>query len=206
MKALSLFSIEVIVVAAIIVAATALLVINARPGATTTSTTTTMPPSTTTSQPTTTSVTTTTAPAINGLKGEYFSNIDFSGDAYTRTDSVIDMAWLNQEAPIEGISGARFSARWTGNLMIEQAGDYMFVITSDDGSRLYMNGVKQADLWDNSGVNSKSATMALTAGKHDIKIEYKNLGGGLAKIKLEYIASRLGIERQVVPSGKLSVE
>ncbi len=220
-KALVLFSKEVFVAVAVIVAIAALIIINMNPAAkqgsganttvvqpTTVPATTTTAPQATTSMPATTvpaTSTTTTVPA-NGLKGEYFSNIDFSGDVYTRTDPVIDMEWLNKTAPIEGINGARFSARWTGKIMIDKAGDYMFVATSDDGSRLYIDSTKYADLWDNSGVNSRSSTVALTAGKHDIKIEYKNLGGGKAKIKLEYLSGGLNITRQVVPNEKLSVE
>lgn len=220
-KALVLFSKEVFVAVAVIVAIAALVIINMNPAAKqsnaanatiaqpTTAPATTTAPQTTTTMPATTvpatSTTTTTAPS-SGLKGEYFSNIDFSGDVYTRTDPVIDMEWLNKTAPIEGINGARFSARWTGKIMIDNAGDYMFVATSDDGSRLYIDGTKYTDLWDNSGVNSRSSNVALTSGKHDIKIEYKNLGGGKAKIKLEYLSGSLNITRQVVPSDKLSVE
>ncbi len=219
-KALVLFSKEVFVAVAVIVAVVVLIVININPAAKqgsaanitvaqpTTTPATTTAPQTTTSVPETTvpTTSTTTTEPSNGLKGEYFSNIDFSGDVYTRTDPAIDMEWLNKTAPIEGINGARFSARWTGKIMIDKAGDYMFVATSDDGSRLYIDGTKYADLWDNSGVNSRSSNVALTAGKHDIKIEYKNLGGGKAKIKLEYLSGSLNITRQVVPIGKLSLE
>ncbi len=220
-KALVLFSKEVFVAVAVIVAVAALIIININPAAkqgsganitvaqpTTTPATTTTPQATTSVPETTVPVTgtTTTTEPSNGLKGEYFSNIDFSGDVYTRTDPAIDMEWLNKTSPIEGINGARFSARWTGKIFIEQAGNYMFVATSDDGSRLYINGIKYADLWDNSGVNSKSTNLALTAGRHDIRIEYKNLGGGKAKIKLEYLSGSLNITRQVVPNDKLSIE
>lgn len=227
-KALS--SIEIIVIAAIVMAAGILIAINLpAPNATKPAeppvqpepvTNITQPPAQqpevppiniTPSPPANVSVNDTVAnetvpPAVNGLKGEYFSNIDFSGDVFTRTDPAIDMAWRNQEAPIEGISGSRFVVRWTGKIMVDKAGEYVFVITSDDGSRLYIDGTKNADMWDNSGTNSKSATITLSEGKHDIKIEYKNIGGGLAKMKLEYIAYKLNITRQVVPSGKLMPE
>ena len=116
----------------------------------------------------------------------------------TKKSQVFSTADDNQ--PADGVTWNRFSARFTGTLIIQNEGDYTFIITSDDGSRLYIDGTNVADIWESTGVNSKSTFRKMTAGEHTVKVEYRNIGGGSAKMKLEYWASALNISRQPIPS------
>jgi beta-glucosidase len=68
-----------------------------------------------------------TAAGATGLRGEYFSNTDFSGKpAMTRTDRQIDFDW-NGASPAAGIAAAAFGVRWTGTIAAPAAGSYTFV-------------------------------------------------------------------------------
>ena len=72
-----------------------------------------------------------------------------------------------------------FNFQFTGYLNIETEGTYYFDITSDDGSRLYLNGNLIAD---NDGRHGRKTVASegiyLTAGAHPIVVEYfEDVGG-----------------------------
>ena len=76
-----------------------------------------------------------------GLRGNYFNNVTLSGTpVLTRTEAV-DFAW-NGRSPGPGVSSNAFSARWTGTLTAPSTGTYRFQTNSDDGVRLWVNGVQ----------------------------------------------------------------
>ncbi len=59
-----------------------------------------------------------------GLKGEYFSNPDFSGTpVLTRTDHQIDFDW-NAASPAPGVPKTGYSVRWTGTFTAPAPGKY----------------------------------------------------------------------------------
>lgn len=87
-----------------------------------------------------------------------------------------------------------FGMRFTGFLQIERAGDYVFHLGSDDGSRLLIDGKVIAD---NDGVhphsvNSGKAT--LSEGPHRVLVDYMQ-GGGEWTLELEYEGP--GVPRQM---------
>src|SRR5579862_850210 len=71
-----------------------------------------------------------------------------------------------------------FYARWTGILRVEKAGKTSLWTESDDGSRLIIDGKTVVD---NGGVHpmtEKSGSADLSAGDHEVKIEFFQGGGG----------------------------
>jgi beta-glucosidase len=63
-----------------------------------------------------------------GLKAEYFSNTDFSGNpVVTRIDPQIQFDW-NSAAPVKGVSMKTFAVRWTGGLVPPGPGNYAFSV------------------------------------------------------------------------------
>ena len=66
--------------------------------------------------------------ASPGLKGEYFSNTDFSGKpVLTRVDPQIQFDW-NAAAPVPGVSMKAFAVRWSGTLTPPGPGAYTFSV------------------------------------------------------------------------------
>ncbi|GAA4602749.1 hypothetical protein GCM10023195_08720 [Actinoallomurus liliacearum] len=125
------------------------------------------------------------ASALTGLKGEYFTNKTLSGTpAVTRDDANVDFTW-GSGSPATGIPADGFSARWTGTLTAPATGAYTFSATSDDGSRVYLDGKLIADNWSDHSVRTvKSTPVQLTAGEqHAIRIEYyENTGNASVTI------------------------
>jgi beta-glucosidase len=125
------------------------------------------------------------ASALSGLQGEYFANKTLSGTpALTRSDSTIDFDW-GTGSPDPSLPADGFSARWTGTLTAPATAAYTFGATSDDGSRIYLDGKLIADNWGDHGVSTvKSSPVQLTAGEpHSLKVEYyENAGGASVSI------------------------
>ncbi|MCM8540636.1 MAG: PA14 domain-containing protein, partial [Lentisphaeraceae bacterium] len=120
----------------------------------------------------------------NGLSAAYvygrFSKIaDFSTKAPAKVTKVANINFTAsywQEFANSGVVHD-VGAKFTGYLYVPIEGNYKFTITSDDGSRLVING---SELISNDGLHSfeqKSGTVNLSAGFHPIRCEYFEAGG-----------------------------
>jgi hypothetical protein len=91
---------------------------------------------------------------------------------FTRTDPRIDYAW-GTGTPANGVPPDNFSIRWTGSFVPTTTETYTFSTKSDDGVRLWVNGILLVDHWTNHGVKTDSAKIKLTAGqRYSLKMEY----------------------------------
>jgi len=118
---------------------------------------------------------TSTAPADAWL-GEYFGNMDLSGDPLlTRIDPYIGFEWgTGSPAPQTPVDF--FGVRWTRKLFLEK-GRYAFCAMADDGVRLYVNNVRLIDEWHPSNSQSYCGVTDLARGVHHVKVEYYEEGG-----------------------------
>ena len=89
-------------------------------------------------------------------------------------------------------------------LNIATAGEHTFRLTSDDGSVLRIDGNVVVDHDGLHGDTSKDGAVTLTAGDHDLRIDYIEAGGGQV-LKLEWRAPGSS-SFVVVPSSVLSTE
>lgn len=113
----------------------------------------------------------------DGFTGEYFTNTTLAGvPALTREDAEIDFNW-SAGSPHASIPVDNFSARWTKNHSFS-AGNYRFSLTGDDGIRLKVDGQTVIDQWKDQGPTTYTADLVLTAGVHQIVVEYYEKGGG----------------------------
>jgi len=144
----------------------------------------------------------------NGLQGVYYNGIGLSGSALlTRIDTTIDFEFTYSKQPLvlspaPGIVPEDlYSVRWTGQVQPLLSENYTFYTQSDDGVRLWVNGILLIDNWTNQGVTEKSGSIALQAGqKYDIIIEYyENTGEAVTKL----LWSSPGTPKQIVPKSQL---
>jgi len=97
----------------------------------------------------------------------------------------------------------KFGFRFDGYIEITKAGEYTFYTTSDDGSKLFING-KQ--IVDNNGLHAsqeRSGKITLSAGYHKIKVKYFEKSGQ-ETLAVKYAGP--GISKQSIPNGKLFVQ
>jgi hypothetical protein len=118
-------------------------------------------------------------------KGSYFPVGDLSGlPRFERNDPVIDFNW-GSGSPRSDIPADNFSVRWSRRLNLGQSGTYRFQVVSDDGVRLWVDGRLIVDAW-RDGYISQEALVDLTAGGHDLRLDYyEHTGGALTKLTWE---------------------
>lgn len=116
--------------------------------------------------------------AMHGLQTQFFNNMTLSGaPVLTRIDPVINFNWKGI-SPGEGVARTQWSARWLGTLTAPVDATYTFSLTSDDGSRLYLDDQLVIDNWRNQGSTTKNATVQLKQGKeYSIRVEYYQNSG-----------------------------
>ena len=114
----------------------------------------------------------------SGLQGQYFDNTTLSGTPVaTRTDPNVDYTWTGS-SPIAGLATTNYSVKWTGTLTAPTTGTYTFGLTSDDGSRLFINGQQIIDNWRDQATNTETAQVPLTAGQPvQVEVDYYQAGG-----------------------------
>ncbi len=113
-----------------------------------------------------------TAPAAeNPYTAEFFNNINLTGPAVvTRQEDIIAFDWKDG-SPDPLIQNEHFSARFTKQQHFT-AGQHTFLVTADDGVRVYVDNQMIIDKWVDQSSMNHNATINLTEGMHTIKVEY----------------------------------
>ena len=85
-----------------------------------------------------------------------------------------------------GIPSDKFSVAWVGSIKPPTSSSYIFYTTSDDGVRLYVNGLRVIDNWISHGATENaSAPIALSAGQnYSLRMEFfENTGAAVAQLR-----------------------
>jgi len=137
---------------------------------------------------------------VHGLSATYFNNSDLTGTTVTRVDPTVDFVW-GYGSPAPEIASETFSARWTGQVEAPVTGTYTFYTVSNDGVRLWVNGIRIVNNWTNHGNTENSGTISLTGGqRYDIRMEfYENMSTATARL----LWSHASIAKAVVPNERL---
>ncbi len=122
----------------------------------------------------------------SGLRASYYNighslsdldQVDFAA-APTAQGVVAELDYMSGgQAFWDGAPGDYFAAKYEGRLIVEEGGTYTFDMASDDGSMLFIDGLA---VLDNDGLHStrtRSVTLDLEAGPHDIEVRYFENGG-----------------------------
>lgn len=110
------------------------------------------------------------------LQGEYFSNDSLNGTpAFTRTDADINFNW-DKKSPARDFPRTHFSVRWTGTITVPASvGEVKLSTLEDDGARVWIDGNQVIDAWGPHDSTTTEATATLSAGPHQIRVEYQQL-------------------------------
>lgn len=124
------------------------------------------------------------APPEVEWQAQYWNNVELSGiPPLERTEPELNHDW-GAGSPGSAIRPDRFSARWTALVDLE-GGSYRFASRSDDGIRVWVDGVRIIDNWTVHPETVDAVTVPLDAGQHEIRIEYFE-NTGLARVALSW--------------------
>lgn len=110
-------------------------------------------------------------------QASYWTNLTLAGDpVLTRNEAALAYNWGDgspaPQVPVDG-----FSARWSRYIYFDRESVYRFTLASDDGSRLFIDGVMAIDAWYDHGYKTFIADKRLTAGHHLLQVEYYDSRG-----------------------------
>ena len=109
---------------------------------------------------------------FKGFRGEYFHTVEWTEPVMYRVDPEIKFDY-NAGSPARGlIDPESFSVRWTGYLRVEQETKATFFLSTDDGSRLWIDDALVVDHWGHHGKSEKSGEVTLTPGTHALRVDY----------------------------------
>ena len=142
-----------------------------------------------------------TAPATGtGLQAAYYDNIDFTALTLSRVDPTVNFAW-GLGSPDPSIGADQFSVRWSGQVQPRYSQTITFYTATDDGARLWVNGVLLIDKWVDQGGTEWSGSIALTAGQnYNIQYDYYENGGGAGATLSWSSPSQV---KEIIPSTQL---
>lgn len=125
----------------------------------------------------------------------YFNNTDLSGSAVlNRTDNDINFNW-GDGSPGGGVNADNFSARWTTTVNFPQSGHWRFRVGADDGVRMWIDVTQILDEWHGNPEGFRTYEVdvyALTAGNHDLKVEYYEATGNAGVQVRWYLVDGVG--------------
>jgi len=137
-----------------------------------------------------------------GFRAEYFNNMTMEGEpVLVLNETKLNYDWVN--SPYPEVNPDQFSARFTGTMKARHSGRHTVELTTDDGTRLYINNKLVIDSWVDRGATTDKYDFNLEYGETcDIRIEYFDRGGS-ATAKLRIAEP---IEPDKALSGKLALE
>ncbi len=119
----------------------------------------------------------------SGVAATYFATAADTIPLVTRVDPTVNFSW-GARAPVSGIHGTTFHARWTGKVQVDCSGDYHFYTTTAGGSRLSVGGQQLIDALNSNPASEQHGTMRLEQGHlYDLLLEV-NEPQGSATAKL----------------------
>ena len=132
----------------------------------------------------------------HGLTGEYFNNLDFSGEpVHTRVDSMINFNFIYSK-PAPGVNADRFAVRWSGTLLTDHNFQGCIGLSTMDSMRLWIDNQLIVDGWENLNANQMVDFDFIQGKEYQIKIEYKNDQRG-ARVIFGYNYGRLNMDEAI---------
>lgn len=112
-----------------------------------------------------------------GLTASYYRGMNFDTLVSTRTDSQVNFNW--DQTPPLGLPHDYYSVRWEGYVKVQRGGKYDFIVSSDDGSRLWVDGKEVINDWGQHARQTERAILNFAPdSRHRIRLDYFQAAGG----------------------------
>ncbi|MEO6813241.1 MAG: PA14 domain-containing protein, partial [Ginsengibacter sp.] len=136
------------------------------------------------------------ANTVNGIDYKYYEGSNYTVVPDFSTLNPVKTGTANGFDISPASSIYIFSFNFTGYINVPSDGQYTFYTSSDDGSLLYIDGVLVVNNDQQHGVQERSGTIGLQAGKHAISVGFFQQYGDKV-LTVSYAGP--GISKQVIP-------
>ncbi len=114
-------------------------------------------------------------------EASYYNNPNLLGNPVlvrreARSPYPIDYNWGNGSPAAGVVNNDNWSVRWRGRFAFN-AGNYMFQARSDDGVRIYIDGIRVVDGWTDGYKEPANQFLGIGPGDHEITVEFFERGG-----------------------------
>ena len=138
-----------------------------------------------------------------GVRADYFNGMNFENLVLNRVDPQIDFNWGDPGGPDPSVGDDNFSVRWSGQVEAAFTETYTFYARTDDGVRLWVEGLQLVDNWVDRSATENRGTIDLVAGQfYSVVMEYYENGGG-AVAELRWSSPHT--PKQLIPQAALSL-
>ena len=143
-----------------------------------------------------------------GIQGRYFPSRRFRDSelAFERIDPQIRFEFGKDSPAADKVPAEEFAIRWQGGLIVEDAGDYEFRLTTENGSRLWLNDrtTPLVDAWVRSGDQTEyEAAVRLLGGRvYPLQLDLFKFKNDTASAVLQWRPPRRDWE--VIPTRNLT--
>jgi hypothetical protein len=111
------------------------------------------------------------ATGIGPWRAVYFMRPDFTGETVERKDLDVAFDW-GLAGPQDDVPADLFSVRWDTCLALGEERELAFQLTSDDSSRLFVDGKRVVENWGRHELRARGGRVRLTAGVHHLRVDY----------------------------------
>ncbi|MDA1085485.1 MAG: PA14 domain-containing protein [Verrucomicrobia bacterium] len=138
------------------------------------------------------------APRLRGQMGRYYVGQDFLDLALEAVSPQVNVA--NRQFPYPDKRQDDMSARWSGFLNIDNAGDYTFIVNAHGAANVWVNNQHVAYGTGWSGEHKKD-TVSLAKGLQKLRVDFWQ-NSGANQVQLSWIPP--GGAREVIPAAVLT--
>jgi hypothetical protein len=139
-------------------------------------------------------------PPQNGVNESFYDGAFAQISDFTSLTPTSTGTFANFDISALSTTSAQGAYVFTTFLLADSDGDYSFFVTSDDGSRLIVDGTTVIDNDFQHGPVEVDGSATLTAGGHAVEVDYFNAGGN-AQLAVEWQGPTFA--RETVPDDHL---
>ncbi|MCX4583767.1 PA14 domain-containing protein [Streptomyces sp. NBC_01481] len=120
-------------------------------------------------------------------RATYYPNTSFSGTPkLTTCDAAINEGYGTGDPAAVSLPNDNFTVRWQTTRNFGSGGPFTFTTAVRDGIRVYLDGVRKIDIWQNvSTTQTRTVNLTIPSGRHTIRVDFVAFTG-YANVKFDY--------------------